>query len=135
MCQIITWQIIAFSVIAPKLWNSVPQVTRNSSSQPIFCSRGSPSPPPQNCVPSLGSFPSRAWLSTSDSDSSLFSILGRYRMTPRVRLRAIALHYYSGAIIIIMRPQLEYSGNSRPYNWCQQHVKKSLKVEKRWPNQ
>ena len=49
----------AFSVIGPRLWNSLPPDTRNSSSLPStnipFQTQNTPL---QNCVPSLGSFPS-----------------------------------------------------------------------------
>ena len=46
----------AFSVIGPRLWNSLPPDTRNSSSLPIFRSMLN-THFFQNCIPSLGSFP------------------------------------------------------------------------------
>ena len=57
----------AFSVIGPRLWNSLPPDTRNSSSLPIFRSRLK-NTPLQNCFPSLGSFPS-PWTVYPDFDS------------------------------------------------------------------
>ena len=81
----------AFSVIGPRLWNSLPPDTRNSSSLPIFRSRAQ-NPPLQNCFPSLGSFPS-PWTVYLDFDSC-YSHFMPYRMTPSVRHRAIEVHYY-----------------------------------------
>ena len=48
--------------------------------------------PLQNCVPSLGSFPS-PWTVYPDFDSC-YSHFMPYRMTPSVRHRAIEVHYY-----------------------------------------
>ena len=48
--------------------------------------------PLQNCIPSLGSFPS-PWTVYPDSDSC-YSHFMSYRMTPSVRHRAIEVHYY-----------------------------------------
>ena len=48
--------------------------------------------PLQNCIPSLGSFPS-PWTVYSDFDSC-YSHFMPYRMTPSVRHRAIEVHYY-----------------------------------------
>ena len=48
--------------------------------------------PLQNCVPSLGSFPS-PWTVYPDFDSC-YSYFMPYRMTPSVRHRAIEVHYY-----------------------------------------
>ena len=47
----------AFFVIGLRLWNSLPPDTRNSNSLPTFCSKLKHTPL-QNCIPSLGSFPS-----------------------------------------------------------------------------
>ena len=43
----------AFSVIGPRLWNSLPPDTRNSNSLPTFRSRLKTFTPLQNCIPSL----------------------------------------------------------------------------------
>ena len=48
--------------------------------------------PLQNCIPSLGSFPS-PWTVYPDFDSC-YSHFMPYRMTPSVRHRAIEVHYY-----------------------------------------
>ena len=80
----------AFSVIGPQLWNSLPPDTRNSSSLPIFRSRLRTHL--QNCVPSLGSFPSPSTV-YPDFDSC-YSHFMPYQMTPSVRHRAIEIHYY-----------------------------------------
>ena len=48
--------------------------------------------PLQNCIPSLGSFPS-PWTLYPDFDSC-YSHFMPYRMTPSVRHRAIKVHYY-----------------------------------------
>ena len=48
--------------------------------------------PLQNCIPSLGSFPS-TWTVYPDFDSC-YSHFMPYRMTPSVRHRAIEVHYY-----------------------------------------
>ena len=48
--------------------------------------------PLQNCIPSLGSFPS-SWTVYPDFDSC-YSHCMPYRMTPSVRHRAIEVHYY-----------------------------------------
>ena len=81
----------AFSVIGPRLWNSLPPDTRNSNSLPVFRSQAQ-NTPLQNCIPSLGSFPS-PWTVYPDFDSC-YSHFMPYRMTPSVRHRAIEVHYY-----------------------------------------
>ena len=80
----------AFSVTGPRLWNSLPPDTLNSSSLPIFRSKLK-TPLLQNCVPSLGSFPS-PWTVYPDFDSCCSHFMP-YRMTPSVRHRAIEVHY------------------------------------------
>ena len=90
----------AFSVIGPRLWNSLPPDTRNSNSLPIFRSKAQ-NTPLQNCIPSLGSFPS-PWTVYPDFDSC-YSHFMPYRMTPSVRHRAIEVHYY-------YRPPLRSNG-------------------------
>ena len=72
-------------------WNSLPPDTRNSNSLPTFRSRLK-NTPLQNCIPSLGSFPS-PWTVYPDFDSC-YSHFMPYRMTPSVRHRAIEVHYY-----------------------------------------
>ena len=59
-----------------------------SSSLPILCSNT----PLQNCVPTLGSFPS-PWTVYPYFDFC-FSHVMPYQMTPSVRHRAIVVHYY-----------------------------------------
>ena len=81
----------AFSVIGPRLWNSLPPDTRKlifSTNIPFQTQNTSL----QNCVPSLGSFPS-PWTVYPDFDSC-YSHFMPYRMTPSVRHRAIEVHYY-----------------------------------------
>ena len=80
----------AFSVIGPRLWNSLPPDTRNSSSLPIFRSRLKThlfkiAFPPRLFPISLDCLPGFWFL--------LFSFMP-YRMTPSVRHRAIEVHYY-----------------------------------------
>ena len=81
----------AFSVIGPRLWNSLPPDTRNLNSLPTFRSRPQ-NTPLQNCIPSLGSFPS-PWTVYPDFDSC-YSHFMPYRMTLSIRHRAIEVHYY-----------------------------------------
>ena len=77
-----------FSVIGPRLWNSLPPDTRNSNSLPVFHSRLKTHL--QNCIPSLGSSPS-PWTVYPDFDSC-YSHFMPYR--PSVGHRAIKVHYY-----------------------------------------
>ena len=89
-CQIITWQkgflchrstTLEFTTSRyPKFefFTNFPFQTQNS--------------PLQNCIPSLGSFPS-PWTVYPDFDSC-YSHFMPYRMTPSVRHRAIEVHYY-----------------------------------------
>ena len=79
----------AFSVIGPRLWNSLPPDTRNSSTNVLFQAQNTPF---QNCVPSLGSFLSP--LTVYPNFDSGYSHFMLYRMTPSVRHRAIEVHYY-----------------------------------------
>ena len=81
----------AFSVIGSRLWNSLPPDTRNSEffTNLLFQAQNTPL---QNCIPSLGSFPS-PWTVYPDFDSC-YSHFMPYRMTPSVRHRAIKVHYY-----------------------------------------
>ena len=81
----------AFSVISPRLWNSLHPDTRNSS---VFTNIPFPAQntPLQNCFPSLGSFPS-PWTVYPDFDSC-YSHFMPFRMTPSVRHRAIEVYYY-----------------------------------------
>ena len=81
----------AFSVIGPRLWNSLPPDTRNSSSLPIFRSRLK-THLFKIAFPSLGSFPSP--LTVYPDFDSCYSHFMPYRMTPSVRHRAIKVHYY-----------------------------------------
>ena len=81
----------AFSVIGPRLWNSLPPDTRNSEFSTSFSFQAQ-NTPLQNCIPSLGSFPS-PWTVYPDFDSC-YSHFITYRMTPSVRPRAIEVHYY-----------------------------------------
>ena len=81
----------AFSVIGPRLWNSLPPDTRNSSSLPIFRSILK-THLFKIAFPPLGSFPS-PWTVYPDFDSC-YSHFMPYRMTPSVRHRAIEVHYY-----------------------------------------
>ena len=90
ICPIISLGKRAFSVIGPRLWNSLPPDTRNSSSLPIFCSRLKTHL--QNCVPSLGSLPSP--LTVYPDFDSCYSHFMPYQMTPCVRHKAIGVHYY-----------------------------------------
>ena len=75
----------AFSVIGPRLWNSLPPDTRNSSSLPIFRSR-------LKTHLFKIAFPS-PWTVYPDFDSC-YSHFMPYRMTPSVRHRVIEVHYY-----------------------------------------
>ena len=80
----------SFSVIGPRLWNSPPWYPKLIFSTNIpFQTQNTPL---QNCVPSLGSFPS-PWTVYPDFDSCYFHFMP-YRMTPSVRHRAIEVHYY-----------------------------------------
>ena len=79
-----------FSVIGPRLWNSLPPDTRNSSSWPVLRSRLKTAPL-QNCVPSRGSIAS-PWTVYPDFDSC-YSHFMPYRMTPNVRHRAVEVYY------------------------------------------
>ena len=81
----------AFSVIGPRLWNSLPPDTRKLV---FFTNIPFPAQntPLQNCFPSLGSFPS-PWTVYPDFDSC-YSHFMPYRMTPSVRHRAIEVYYY-----------------------------------------
>ena len=81
----------AFSVIGPRLWNSLPPDTQNSNSLPTFRSRLK-THLFKIAFPSLGSFPS-PWTVYPDFDSC-YSHFMPYRMTPSVRHRAIEVHYY-----------------------------------------
>ena len=80
----------AFSVIGPRLWNSLPLIPETH----LLYQYSVPdsNTPLQNCVPSLGSFPS-PWTVYPDFDSC-YSHFMPYRMTPSVRHRAIEVHYY-----------------------------------------
>ena len=80
----------AFSVIGPRLWNSLPPDTRNSNSLPTFRSRLKHTSSKLHSLPrlfpiSLDCLPGFWFL--------LFSFYA-YRMTPSVRHRAIEVHYY-----------------------------------------
>ena len=80
----------AFSVIGPRLWNSLPPDTRNSNSLPTFRSKLKThffkiAFPPW-ALPS-------PWTVYPDFDSC-YSHFMPYRMTPSVRHRAIEVHYY-----------------------------------------
>ena len=82
----------AFSVIGPRLWNSLPPPWYPKlifSTNIPFQTQNTPL---QNCVPSLGSFPS-PWTVYPDFDFC-YSHFMPYRMTPSVRHRAIEVHYY-----------------------------------------
>ena len=74
----------AFSVIGPRLWNSL-ELSTNIPFQAQNTSF-------QNCFPSLGSFPSP--LTVYPDFDSCYSHFMPYRMTPSVRHRAIEVHYY-----------------------------------------
>ena len=81
----------AFSVIGPRLWNSLPPDTRNFvfTTNIPFQVRNTPL---QNCLPFLGSF-HLPRLSIRILILTIL-ILCPYRMTPSVRYRAIEVHYY-----------------------------------------
>ena len=90
ICQIITWQkgllchwsrILEFTTSwypKFKFFTNLPFQAQNT--------------PLQNCILSLGSFPS-PWTVYPDFDSC-YSYFMPYRMTPSVRHRAIEVHYY-----------------------------------------
>ena len=73
----------AFSVIGPRLWNSLPPDTRNSSSLPIFRSRLKTHLFKTAFPPYIGSFPSP--LTVYPDFDSCYSHFMPYRMTPSVR--------------------------------------------------
>ena len=81
----------AFSVIGPRLWNSLPPDTRNLvfSTNIPFQTQNTLF---QNCVPSLESFPSP--LTVHLDFYSCYSQFMPYRMTPSVQHRAIKDHYH-----------------------------------------
>ena len=85
----------AFSVIGPRLWNSLPPDTRNSNSLPTFCSRLK-THLFKIAFPPLGSFPS-PWTVYPDFDSC-YSHFMPYRMTPSVRHRA----YRSSLLLLLL---------------------------------
>ena len=84
----------AFSVIGPRLWNSLPRSTSWYPKFEFFTNIPfqTQNTPFQNCLPSLDSFPS-PWTVYPDFDSC-YSHFMPYRMTPSVRHRDIEVHYY-----------------------------------------
>ena len=82
----------AFSVIGPRLWNSLPP---DCYPKLVFSTNipfQAQNTPPKNCFPSLGSFPSP--MTAYPDFDSCYSHFMPYRMTPSVRHRAIEVHYY-----------------------------------------
>ena len=90
ICQIITWQ---KSFLCHR--STTLEFTPSWYSKLVFSTNipfQTQNTPLQNCVPSLGSFPS-PWTVYPDFDSC-YSHFMPYRMTPGVRHRAIEVHYY-----------------------------------------
>ena len=83
--------------------------------------------PLQNCIPSLGSFPS-PWTVYPDFDSC-YSHFMPYRMTPSVRHRAIEVHYYYYYYYYkwLLRLAQDFSGDIASL-WLDEKSRVSLKV-------